>query len=166
MGQVLSDPFYAQEGDRVRIKVVVRGTRYGDYAGRQGVIRKIIGSREHPVLVVEVDEVFAWIELDPAEVYNYSLAVRRSWVTTPVRKTGRPRGRTSTKTPVSMRVEKDVWDALAAMVREGVAGGATSREQVVNTLLAEYTAQFRAQPLAAIPIADEEQGRIPEPFSA
>ncbi len=108
-------------GDKVRVRVNPhRGVRGVIDAVQDGFLRIRLTS----------DDV---VDLQPADITNYSLAARRAWQAMPKR-AGRPPGPGPRKKMVSLRLDAEVWGRLAQAVERGLI---TSREQAVNAWVRE-----------------------------
>jgi len=106
-----------QVGDKVQ---VTAGERIGD----RGVVTEL---RDGAVTVRFTDETVE--SVGTGSIRNFSLAARRAWKTRPNRGVGRPRTSERRKRPVTLRLEAELWDALALAVN---AGKIRTREEAVN----------------------------------
>jgi hypothetical protein len=125
-------------GHRVGDKVRIKG---GVHAG----VRAVVGKVAHNLLITVINGSDA-LMVPPGDVTNYSLAARRAWAVMPKR-SGRPKKAGSTKRMVSIRIDPNVWDGLAAMVR---AGRIPSREGALNAWLRTHLESLRAQSSAEV----------------
>jgi hypothetical protein len=115
-------------GDKIRIKS-------GAHAGTRAVVDRV--TRDLLITLVNGADP---LMVPAQDVTNYSLAARRAWEVMPKR-AGRPKKTGSAKRMVSIRIDQEVWDGLAAMVRLGVI---PSREGAVNTWLQSHLSSLRA----------------------
>jgi hypothetical protein len=115
-------------GDKIRIKS-------GAHSGTRAIVVRV--TRDLLITLVNGADTL----MVPAQnVTNYSLAARRAWEAMPKR-AGRPKKTGSVKRMVSIRIDQEVWDGLAAMVR---LGAIPSREGAVNIWLRSHLSSLRA----------------------
>src|SRR5687767_314422 len=88
---------------RVKDKVRITG---GAYAGQRGVV-EVIGPE---TVSVRLGDSPSLISLEPSRLVNFSAAARKAWQTMPTRRVGRPRGHTTDRISVTLRVDRTIWD--------------------------------------------------------
>lgn len=110
-----------QVGDKIRCKGARNGSR--------GTIVRIEGNRVG-VTLTDSDET---IEMDVADITNFSQAARKAWKNMPNRRVGRPRGsRQFDRISVTLRVDRDLWERFR---RDEAAGAISDRTATINAWL-------------------------------
>ena len=114
-------------GDKVAIKGLGQVTR--------GIIEESLpaGARVHT-------REGSVIEVAYAKLTNYSAVARRAWSKQPLRRVGRPRGTIVDRVTVSVRLDRELWDAFRDAESEGLI---TARSETINTWLREGLTKLR-----------------------
>lgn len=87
----------------------------GPYSGQRGIVEKTLGFNA----VVRLDATHKTIRIGCSAVANYSAAARKAWKTMPVRAVGRPRGRTSNRRSITLRLDETIWQRFLKMEKHG-----------------------------------------------
>lgn len=114
-----------QVGDKVLIKK-------GKHTGKRAVIAHFAGS-QCLLSILDSDQ---QVEVNSADILNYSLAARRAWLKMPTRNVGRPAGtRVSDRVSVTFRIDRQLWNDFQDAEEQGFI---ENRTATINTLLQNF----------------------------
>lgn len=94
--------------DKIRVNV-------GGAVGQRGLVEEVNGTR----LRVRLGSSSKLISLEEHAITNYSAAARKAWKTMPLRSVGRPKGRTTNRRSVTLRLDADIWGRFTALEQRG-----------------------------------------------
>ncbi len=114
--------------DKVRINS-------GPYAGQRAVVEKIGASSIH----VRLRDSRSLVTVDLVDLGNFSAAARKAWKTMPARSVGRPRGRTTSRRSVTLRLDESIWKRFVALEANG---DIPDRSTLFEDLLGEKLTQL------------------------
>lgn len=109
----------------------------GPYADQRAIVERTTQNSVH----VRLRDSQRSITVHPEAIVNYSAAARKAWKTMPARSVGRPKGRTSTRRSVTLRLDESLWERFVAMEAKGLIQDRSAFvEDVLDTKLSELTA--------------------------
>lgn len=84
----------------------------------------------------------ASLEVAYSALTNYSAAARKAWSTQPRRRVGRPRGTTTDRVTVNLRLDNELWRAFKDAESEGLI---TARCETINAWLRDGLRRLRGK---------------------
>jgi uncharacterized protein (DUF4415 family) len=94
--------------DKVRISI-------GPFAGERAVVEKVKAAS----LDLRLRDSSQLVTVEKDGINNFSAAARKAWKTMPERSVGRPRGRTTNRRSVTLRLDESIWARFTVLEDQG-----------------------------------------------
>lgn len=122
--------------DEARLNDKVRITN-GPHAGQRGTIKAFaLGS-----VSIRLRDSGHVVSIEPSRIVNFSAAARKAWQTMPSRRVGRPKGHTTDRISVTLRVDRVMWFRFKSLERQGLI---QERSTFLETVIAKELLRLEA----------------------